>query len=153
MKKIACPECGAMYSMVQIESHINRLFGKYKVILAKSKTTQSITYHRDEGSYENILNDDSKALEVRSDTFIQWPRLISNYLLYLHLLLENVHRVFVIHMLLKFFVVPMHRIHIIVICYTLLPLYDLLHISYGFNSLFTYNNICFAFILSLFIVF
>ena len=32
MKKIACPECGAMYSMVQIESHINRLFGKYKVI-------------------------------------------------------------------------------------------------------------------------
>ena len=153
MKKIACPECGAMYSMVQIESHINRLFGKYKVILAKSKTTQSITYHRDEGSYETILNDDSKALEFRSDTFIQWPRLISNYLLYLHLLLENVHRVFVIHMLLKFFVVPMHRIHVIVICYTLLPLYDLLHISYGFNSLVTYNNICLALILSLFIGF
>ena len=136
--------------MVQMESHINRVFGKYKVIFAKSKTTQSITYHRDEGSYETILNEDSKALEFRSDTSIQWPRLIFNYMLYLHPILENVHRVFVIYMLFKFVFVSMHRIHLILICYTLLPLYDLLHIYYGFNSLFTYN-ICFAFILSLFI--
>ena len=46
-----------MYSMVRMEYHINRSYCKYKVILAKSQTTQSITYHRDEGSYETIYNE------------------------------------------------------------------------------------------------
>ena len=57
MQKIVCPECGAMYSRVRTESQINRSYCKYKVMLAKSQTTQSITYHRDEGSYETIYNE------------------------------------------------------------------------------------------------
>ena len=35
-----------------MESHINLSFCKYNAMLAKSKTTQSITYRRDDGSYE-----------------------------------------------------------------------------------------------------
>ena len=31
IRKNACPECGAMYSRVRIESDINRSYGKFKV--------------------------------------------------------------------------------------------------------------------------
>ena len=57
MQKIVCPECGAIYSRVRTQSRINRSYCKYQVMLAISQTTQSITDHRDEGSYETIYNE------------------------------------------------------------------------------------------------
>ena len=54
IKKLACSECGAMYSRVRMESYINRLDCKYNARLAKSRATKSITYRRDDGSYETI---------------------------------------------------------------------------------------------------
>ena len=56
-RQIACPECGAMCSRVRMESHINLSFCKYNAMLAKSKTTESITYRRDDGSYETVHYD------------------------------------------------------------------------------------------------
>ena len=56
-EKVACPECGGMYSRVRMESRINRSFCRYNVMLAKSQTIQSITYRRDDGSYETVHYD------------------------------------------------------------------------------------------------
>ena len=50
IEKNACPECGEMISRVRMESHINRSYCKHNAMLAKSKTTQSITFRRDDGS-------------------------------------------------------------------------------------------------------
>ena len=52
-EKIACPACVAMCSRVRMESHINLSFCKYNAMLANSKTTQSLTYRRDDGSLWN----------------------------------------------------------------------------------------------------
>ena len=41
-----------MCSRVRMGYHINRSFCKYNAMLAKSETTQSITYRRNDGSYE-----------------------------------------------------------------------------------------------------
>ena len=46
-----------MCSRVRMESHINLSFGKYNAMLAKSKTTESITYRRDDGSYATVHYD------------------------------------------------------------------------------------------------
>ena len=46
-----------------MEYHINRSYCKYNARLAKSKSTQSITYQRDDGSYETKHFDYYKTLE------------------------------------------------------------------------------------------
>ena len=149
---IACTECGAMYSRVRMESQINRSYCKYKVMLAKSKTIQSITYHRDNGIYGYIFI--MVIISVRVE--IRYLHPMGSYHIQLLALpsysTSECSYCFCNIDLLYSVVVSMNRIHITVFCYTL-SLDDLIHISNGFNRLFTYSNICLAFISSLFNLF
>ena len=91
-------------------------------------------------------------LEFRSDTLIQWARIIFKNWRYLNNLIQNVHTVFVICILFILSLYPC--IEYILFYYVIrLPLYNRIHFSCGFNSLFPFNNICIAFISSLFVSF
>ena len=132
-----------MYSRVRMESHINRSFCKYNVMLAKFKTTQSLTNRRADGSYETRP---MTILSVRVQ--IRYLHPMGSYNIQLvalpsssasecpYCLLRYINCVF-------FRCINASNSYTCIMIYAL-PLYYLNHISYGFNSCFTYNNICLA---------